>query len=89
MRWRGGWTLTFSPGAARLIRIVDDGEGIHRDDLELAVTSHATSKLESAADLFRVRTLGFPRRSAGVDCLGKPDENSQPSRPRPKPDTNW
>lgn len=46
-------------GGSELIRVVDDGEGIHPDDLQLAVTSHATSKVESAADLFRVRTLGF------------------------------
>ncbi len=46
-------------GGSELIRIVDDGEGIHPDDLELAVTSHATSKLRKAADLFDVRTFGF------------------------------
>ena len=42
-----------------MIRLTDDGEGIHPDDVLLAVTSHATSKLTSAADLFRVRTMGF------------------------------
>ncbi|MEX0702954.1 MAG: DNA mismatch repair endonuclease MutL [Planctomycetales bacterium] len=46
-------------GGTEAIRIVDDGEGIHPDDLELAVTSHATSKIASADDLFRVHTLGF------------------------------
>src|SRR6476469_924427 len=46
-------------GGAELIRIVDDGEGIHPDDMLLAVTSHATSKLETADDLFRVQTMGF------------------------------
>ncbi|MBX3450151.1 MAG: DNA mismatch repair endonuclease MutL [Planctomycetaceae bacterium] len=46
-------------GGGELIRIVDDGEGIEPDDLLLAVTSHATSKLQSADDLFRVHTLGF------------------------------
>jgi DNA mismatch repair protein MutL len=46
-------------GGADLIRIVDDGEGIHPDDLYLAVTSHATSKIEQADDLFSVRTMGF------------------------------
>ena len=46
-------------GGSELIRIVDDGEGIHADDLLLAVTSHATSKITSAEDLFQVQTMGF------------------------------
>lgn len=46
-------------GGGELIRIVDDGEGIHPDDLLLAVTSHATSKIHSADDLFGVQTMGF------------------------------
>jgi DNA mismatch repair protein MutL len=46
-------------GGMDLVRIVDDGEGIHPDDLTLAVASHATSKLREADDLFRVQTLGF------------------------------
>lgn len=46
-------------GGSELIRITDDGEGIHPDDLELAVSSHATSKLREADDLFRVNTMGF------------------------------
>jgi DNA mismatch repair protein MutL len=46
-------------GGAELIRVVDDGEGIHPDDLPLAVSSHATSKIVSDADLFAVHTMGF------------------------------
>ena len=46
-------------GGTELIRIVDDGEGIHPDDLLLAVTSHATSKISNADDLFDVQTMGF------------------------------
>jgi DNA mismatch repair protein MutL len=46
-------------GGAELIRIVDNGCGIHPDDVELAVTAHATSKLAEADDLFRVQTMGF------------------------------
>jgi len=46
-------------GGTELIRIADDGEGIHPDDLSLAVTSHATSKIRGSDDLFRVRTMGF------------------------------
>ncbi|MGH7127733.1 MAG: DNA mismatch repair endonuclease MutL, partial [Planctomycetaceae bacterium] len=46
-------------GGTEMIRLVDDGEGMHPDDLPLAVASHATSKLADAEDLFRVRTMGF------------------------------
>ncbi len=46
-------------GGAELIRIVDDGEGIHPDDIELSIASHATSKIADADDLFSVRTMGF------------------------------
>lgn len=42
-----------------LIQVVDDGEGIPSNELNLAVARHATSKLESAEDLFNIRTLGF------------------------------
>ncbi|WP_165250000.1 DNA mismatch repair endonuclease MutL [Paludisphaera soli] len=46
-------------GGKDLIRIADDGQGIGAEDLILAFQPHATSKLESAEDLHRVRTLGF------------------------------
>jgi DNA mismatch repair protein MutL len=51
--------IDIAGGGMDLIRVADDGEGIHPDDLKLAVTSHATSKIRGADDLFRVRTLGF------------------------------
>jgi DNA mismatch repair protein MutL len=41
------------------ICVVDDGRGIHPDDLELAVTRHATSKLHRPSDLTDIATLGF------------------------------
>ncbi len=46
-------------GGAELIRVVDNGGGIHADDLALAFSNHATSKLANADDLFCVRTMGF------------------------------
>lgn len=41
------------------IQISDDGSGIRADELELAFTRHATSKLEAAQDLYHIQTLGF------------------------------
>jgi len=46
-------------GGARLIRVRDDGSGIDPDDLALAVSAHATSKIATFDDLERVGTLGF------------------------------
>src|ERR1700709_1742615 len=51
--------IELDQGGAETIRVIDDGVGIEPDDLLLAFASHATSKLESADDLFRVGTLGF------------------------------
>ena len=41
------------------IRVIDDGEGIADDDVLTAFKRHATSKITSRADLFRVQSLGF------------------------------
>lgn len=51
--------IDIAAGGTELIRLVDNGEGIHPDDLLLAVSSHATSKLRNADDLFHVQTMGF------------------------------
>ena len=51
--------LEVQQGGMRLVRVRDDGVGIHRDDLLLALNRHATSKIRTAGDLQRVSTLGF------------------------------
>ena len=54
-------------GGRRLIRVTDDGDGMTRADLALAVDRHATSKLEGD-DLLSIRTLGF--RGEALPSIG-------------------
>src|ERR1700723_2899355 len=46
-------------GGRKLIRIVDNGHGMGRDDAMVAFERHATSKLRSSDDLLSIATLGF------------------------------
>ena len=43
----------------RNIRVADNGSGIHPDDIILAFSKHATSKISTGEDLYSVRTMGF------------------------------
>src|SRR5690606_5838937 len=51
--------IELEEGGVRLIRVRDDGGGMSADDLPLAVSRHATSKIASLDDLEAVATLGF------------------------------
>src|SRR3954447_10680814 len=51
--------IEIESGGRRLIRIVDDGCGMLRDDAMLAFERHATSKLRDVKDLTAIATLGF------------------------------
>src|SRR5262245_47833208 len=46
-------------GGRRLVRVVDDGEGMEAHEARLALKRHATSKLRALADLFDLSTMGF------------------------------
>jgi DNA mismatch repair protein MutL len=45
-------------GGVKLIRVRDNGRGIHKDDLNLALARHATSKIRDQGDLEAIETLG-------------------------------
>jgi DNA mismatch repair protein MutL len=51
--------IEIEQGGIGLIRIRDDGNGIIKEDISLAVSRHATSKITSLGDLEKVRTMGF------------------------------
>ena len=51
--------IRIEEGGLRRLQIIDNGRGIAREQLPLALTRHATSKIASLADLERVTSLGF------------------------------
>ena len=51
--------IDIEQGGVRLIRVRDNGGGIHQDDLSLALSRHATSKIQQPQDLSHIMTLGF------------------------------
>jgi len=52
-------TVDLEEGGVRLVRVRDDGGGIHPDDLRLALSRHGTSKIGRIEDLVHLQTYGF------------------------------
>ncbi|MBP2649350.1 MAG: mutL [Firmicutes bacterium] len=51
--------VAIQDGGASHIRVTDDGSGMSREDAELAILRHATSKINSVDDIYSVQSLGF------------------------------
>lgn len=52
-------TIEILDGGVDLIKVIDDGIGIHKDDIQKAFLPHATSKIKDVEDIYAINTLGF------------------------------
>ena len=76
-------TVEVEDGGRALIRVIDDGGGIPPSELPLAFASHATSKLRSDDDLFRISTMGF--RGEALASVGSVSQSRLLSRTADEP----
>jgi DNA mismatch repair protein MutL len=80
-------TIDVEAGGRRLLRVMDDGCGMTRDDAVLAFERHATSKISTTSDLNAIATLGFRGEAlasiasvARVELLTKTEESMVATR---------
>lgn len=74
-------SISIADAGRTLIEVADDGHGIASEELELAASRHATSKLVLSDDLFHIRTLGF--RGEALASIGSVSHMTITSRVEP------
>jgi DNA mismatch repair protein MutL len=82
----GRVAVELEEGGRRLVRVVDDGCGMNREDLALCVERFATSKLQSSEDIPAISTLGF--RGEALPSIGSVSRLAISSRRR-EDDSAW
>ena len=79
-------TVEVRSGGIGFIRITDNGRGMEKEDMELAFLRHATSKIQSASDLYIIHTLGF--RGEALASIAAVAKAEMLSKPRDR-ETGW
>ncbi len=72
--------ITLEAGGKKLIKVVDDGDGMTSADLQAVFLRHATSKLDRVDDLLHIASLGF--RGEALASIGSVSRTVITSRPR-------
>jgi DNA mismatch repair protein MutL len=77
-------TVEIQAGGRSLIRVIDDGIGMNRDDALLSLERHATSKIQKAEDLASIATMGF--RGEAIPSIASVSRMTITTRERESPD---
>ena len=76
--------LYIEGGGIRRIRVLDNGSGMSREDLELCYKPHATSKISAVGDIYNLHTLGFRGEAlASIAACAKLTVTSAPENSQP------
>lgn len=70
-------TIEIEDGGTSLIRIIDNGHGIYKNDIKNAFLNHATSKISSIEDVYKIQSLGFRGEAlSSISSISKVDLRS-------------